>query len=141
MKRQGVRRAYVISRQGELELSHQDLLAPVAEFLRSSKDFAGHKAVFVWRENGTDALFFAFVHSTTRGLAQGGLRFQQYDGLGEQLSDGLRLSQGMTRKNALAGLWWGGGKGIITLPLEGGWPTRPASGGPTSWPTAVPWRV
>jgi glutamate dehydrogenase/leucine dehydrogenase len=29
------------------------------------------------------------------------------------LKDGLRLSAGMTRKNALAGLWWGGGKGIL----------------------------
>jgi glutamate dehydrogenase/leucine dehydrogenase len=29
------------------------------------------------------------------------------------LRDGLRLSLGMTRKNALAHLWWGGGKGLI----------------------------
>lgn len=28
------------------------------------------------------------------------------------LRDGLRLSAGMSRKSALAGLWWGGGKGI-----------------------------
>jgi leucine dehydrogenase len=27
--------------------------------------------------------------------------------------DGLRLSKGMTHKNALAGIWWGGGKGVI----------------------------
>ena len=27
--------------------------------------------------------------------------------------DGLRLARGMTRKCALAGLWWGGGKGLI----------------------------
>ncbi|MCA9522517.1 MAG: Glu/Leu/Phe/Val dehydrogenase, partial [Myxococcales bacterium] len=33
--------------------------------------------------------------------------------LGDALRDGLRLSRGMTRKNALAGLWWGGGKGVI----------------------------
>jgi len=29
------------------------------------------------------------------------------------LRDGMRLSKGMTRKNALANLWWGGGKGIM----------------------------
>ncbi len=29
------------------------------------------------------------------------------------LEDGLRLGAGMTFKNALAGLWWGGGKGVI----------------------------
>lgn len=120
MKRQGVRRAYVIFRNGELELSHPELLAPVAKFLRSSKDFARHEAIFIGREDGIDTLLFAFIHDTTRGLAQGGLRFQKYDRLGELLSDGLRLSQGMTRKNALAGLWWGGGKGIMPLPLGGG---------------------
>ncbi|KAJ3088161.1 hypothetical protein HK102_009423 [Quaeritorhiza haematococci] len=27
--------------------------------------------------------------------------------------DGLRLSKGMTHKNALAGIWWGGGKGVM----------------------------
>ena len=30
--------------------------------------------------------------------------------------DGIRLSKGMTHKNALAGLWWGGGKGVISRP-------------------------
>jgi glutamate dehydrogenase/leucine dehydrogenase len=34
------------------------------------------------------------------------------------VNDGLRLSQGMTRKNALAGLWWGGGKGVIPMTRE-----------------------
>ena len=29
------------------------------------------------------------------------------------LTDGLRLARGMTHKNALAGLWWGGGKGVM----------------------------
>ena len=29
------------------------------------------------------------------------------------MRDGLRLAQGMGRKSALAGLWWGGGKGLI----------------------------
>jgi glutamate dehydrogenase/leucine dehydrogenase len=120
MKRQGLWRAYAIYRDGRLELSHPELMVPVGEFLRTSKDFAGHEAVFIGREDGVDTLFFAFVHCTKRGLAQGGLRFQKYDGLADLLSDGLRLAQGMTRKNALAGLWWGGGKGIMPLPLEGG---------------------
>jgi glutamate dehydrogenase/leucine dehydrogenase len=31
----------------------------------------------------------------------------------EYLRDGLRLAKGMTHKNALAGLWWGGGKGVM----------------------------
>ena len=35
------------------------------------------------------------------------------------LRDGLRLSAGMTRKNALARLWWGGGKGLIARAADG----------------------
>lgn len=37
----------------------------------------------------------------------------QYNDMEHLLRDGLRLSMGMTNKNALAGLWWGGGKGVI----------------------------
>jgi glutamate dehydrogenase/leucine dehydrogenase len=31
------------------------------------------------------------------------------------MRDGLRLSLGMGRKNSLAGLHWGGGKGILLI--------------------------
>jgi glutamate dehydrogenase/leucine dehydrogenase len=37
------------------------------------------------------------------------------------LKDGLRLSEGMGRKNALAGLWWGGGKGGIARKVGDEW--------------------
>ncbi|MEO1366897.1 MAG: Glu/Leu/Phe/Val dehydrogenase dimerization domain-containing protein, partial [Acidobacteriota bacterium] len=43
----------------------------------------------------------------------GGLLFWSYDSVEDLVRDGLRLSRGMGHKNALAGLWWGGGKGII----------------------------
>ena len=36
-----------------------------------------------------------------------------YNTLEDYVRDGLRLAIGMGRKNALAGLWWGGGKGVI----------------------------
>ena len=61
----------------------------------------------------TGALFGAFVHRTNRGQGQGGLRHWPYANMAAFLRDGLRLAMGMTRKNALAGLWWGGGKGLI----------------------------
>ena len=109
----GVTRAFVISENGEITLSHPRLLAPLKAFFELSQDFANHEGVFIGREDGVPTLFFASVHDTRRGLAQGGLRFKPYDNLAEVLVDGLRLAQGMTRKNALAGLWWGGGKGIV----------------------------
>ncbi len=109
----GVTRAFVVSENGEMTLSHPGLLAPVKAFFELSQDFAHHEGVFIGREEGIPTLFFVFVHDTRRGLSQGGLRFKPYEGLADVLVDGLRLGRGMTRKNALAGLWWGGGKGIV----------------------------
>ncbi|MBI4614377.1 MAG: class I tRNA ligase family protein, partial [Planctomycetes bacterium] len=115
----GVSRAFVLFENGEFTLSHPALLAPVQAFFELSQDFAQHEGVFLGREEGFPTVFFAFVHDTRRGLAQGGLRFKRYDTTADVLVDGLRLARGMTRKNALAGLWWGGGKGVlpVTLPL------------------------
>ena len=112
---EGVRRLFIVCENGELTLSHPRILAPVKAFFELCQDFAQHEGVFIGREDGIPTLFFAFVHDTRRGLAQGGLRFDRYDNVAQVLVDGLRLSQGMTRKNALAGLWWGGGKGIIPV--------------------------
>ncbi len=114
----GVTRAFVVSENGEITLSHPRLLAPLKAFFELSQDFADHEGIFIGREAGVPTLFFAVVHDTRRGLSQGGLRFKPYDNVAEVLVDGLRLAQGMTRKNALAGLWWGGGKGIVAATRE-----------------------
>lgn len=113
---QNVYRAYIVCNDGEFTISRPELLEPIRNFLEKSKDFSQHEAIFIGREDAVDTLFFAFVHDTRRGLAQGGLRFWKYETVESLLTDGLRLAQGMTRKNALAGLWWGGGKGIMPLP-------------------------
>jgi len=68
-----------------------------------------------------DMIHGAFVHRTNRGQAAGGVRFWQYDSVEDYLRDGLRLAAGMTFKNALAGLWWGGGKGVIAHNPELDW--------------------
>ncbi|HYK06096.1 MAG TPA: Glu/Leu/Phe/Val dehydrogenase dimerization domain-containing protein [Thermoanaerobaculia bacterium] len=116
LDRANIWRAYVLYENGEIRLSHEEL-APVRSFFERSRDFAQHEAVFFERERrGLNTIFTAFVHDTRRGLAQGGLRLWKYESMADLLSDGLRLSQGMTRKNALADLHWGGGKGIIALP-------------------------
>jgi leucine dehydrogenase len=53
------------------------------------------------------------IHSTRLGPAVGGTRFWQYNSADEALTDALRLARGMTYKNALAELPFGGGKAII----------------------------
>jgi glutamate dehydrogenase/leucine dehydrogenase len=98
---------------GELRV-HPEGLVELAELLREpSSGYQAHEAVFLEVGRRSGALLSAFVHTTCRGQAQGGLRCWSYDTLAELLRDGLRLSRAMGRKNALAGLWWGGGKGIL----------------------------
>jgi leucine dehydrogenase len=56
------------------------------------------------------------IHSTRLGPAAGGCRFWSYPGLSEATEDGIRLAQGMSYKNALAGLPLGGGKAVLRKP-------------------------
>jgi leucine dehydrogenase len=53
------------------------------------------------------------IHSTALGPAAGGTRLWSYASDDDALHDALRLSQGMSFKNAMAGLSFGGGKGVI----------------------------
>jgi leucine dehydrogenase len=58
------------------------------------------------------------VHSTALGPAVGGTRLWRYANVEEALNDALRLARGMTYKNALAGLPFGGGKSVILATNE-----------------------
>ncbi|HSE33510.1 MAG TPA: Glu/Leu/Phe/Val dehydrogenase [Pyrinomonadaceae bacterium] len=62
-------------------------------------------------ENGYHG--FIAIHSTKLGPAIGGTRFWQYRNEQEAVDDVLRLARGMTYKNALADIPFGGGKSII----------------------------
>ncbi len=53
------------------------------------------------------------IHDTRLGPALGGTRFWNYGTSADALTDVLRLSRGMTYKNAIAGLNFGGGKAVI----------------------------
>jgi glutamate dehydrogenase/leucine dehydrogenase len=103
----------VLDEHGVPRPSHPEL-QPLADFLTAdTRDAYGHEGVYLAVGRRSGALLTAFVHWTDRGQAAGGLRHWRYGTFEALVRDGLRLSCGMTRKNALAGLWWGGGKGII----------------------------
>jgi len=59
---------------------------------------------------------FIVVHSTRLGPAAGGCRLWRYATDADAVADALRLAEGMTYKNALAGLPFGGGKAVIRMP-------------------------
>jgi leucine dehydrogenase len=58
------------------------------------------------------------IHSTRRGPAFGGCRMWHYADEAAARRDALRLSEGMSLKNALADLPFGGGKAVIMAPNE-----------------------
>jgi glutamate dehydrogenase/leucine dehydrogenase len=112
---QGIRRFSFVfdEKRGSLVPSHPQL-QPVADYLTSDgRDFAFHEGLFFQLHSDRRTLLGAFVHRTCRGQAAGGVRYWHYDSMEDYFRDGLRLAKGMTRKCALAGLWWGGGKGVI----------------------------
>ena len=76
-------------------------------------DFDNHEQVVYCSDEASGLKAIIAVHSTALGPAAGGCRFWDYATDEEALKDVLRLSKGMTYKNAMAGLKLGGGKGVI----------------------------
>ena len=81
--------------------------------LFDSPDFEGHEGVHAFFDEKTGLKSIIAVHSTARGPAAGGCRMWDYSSAGAALTDALRLSRGMSYKNAMADLEFGGGKAVI----------------------------
>ncbi|MDB5584730.1 MAG: amino acid dehydrogenase, partial [Bradyrhizobium sp.] len=81
-----------------------DAIAAVPERVHSFDDRStGLKGVIV-------------IHSTRMGPAAGGCRFHAYASDHDRSMDAVRLAEGMSYKNALAGLPLGGGKAVLQMP-------------------------
>lgn len=76
-------------------------------------DFADHEGVLFVRDAASGLRAIIAVHDTALGPACGGCRMWPYATEAEALRDVLRLSKGMSYKNAMAGLPLGGGKSVI----------------------------
>ena len=76
-------------------------------------DFDGHEEVVCVSCSRSGLQAVIAIHSTALGPALGGIRCWSYDSGSAAIRDALRLSRGMTYKNALAGLDLGGGKSVI----------------------------
>lgn len=76
-------------------------------------DFDDHEGVHLFRDHDAGLTAIIAVHSTALGPAAGGVRFWHYLNKADAITDALRLSRGMSYKNAMAGLPMGGGKGVI----------------------------
>lgn len=76
-------------------------------------DFDDHEQVVFCSDKASGLQAIIAVHSTKLGAAVGGCRMWDYASDADALVDVLRLSKGMTYKNAMAGLTMGGGKSVI----------------------------
>ncbi|MGI8451585.1 MAG: Glu/Leu/Phe/Val dehydrogenase dimerization domain-containing protein, partial [Streptosporangiaceae bacterium] len=75
-----------------------------------------HEEVIVRRGPRSGLPIIVALHSTALGQAVGGCRVWPYADWRDGLDDALRLSAGMTRKCAVAGLANGGGKTVVAVP-------------------------
>ncbi|MEM8878241.1 MAG: Glu/Leu/Phe/Val dehydrogenase dimerization domain-containing protein [Pseudomonadota bacterium] len=79
----------------------------------SHPEFDTHQTIQFVSDAASGLRAIIAVHDTTLGPALGGCRRWRYDTEQDALTDVLRLSAGMTLKNAAAGLDLGGGKAVI----------------------------
>ncbi len=77
------------------------------------REFDGHEQVVFGFDEATGLRSIIAIHSTVLGPAAGGCRMWPYASTSEAITDVLRLSRGMSYKNAMAGLPFGGGKAVI----------------------------
>ena len=76
-------------------------------------EFDNHESLHYFYDEPTGLKAIVAVHSTALGPAAGGTRRWIYSNDGDALTDVLRLSRGMSYKNAVSGLKFGGGKAVI----------------------------
>jgi leucine dehydrogenase len=78
-----------------------------------AEDFDHHETVAFFDDKKSGLRAIIAIHSTALGPACGGTRMYPYASGDAALTDVLRLSRGMSYKNAIADLPLGGGKAVI----------------------------
>jgi leucine dehydrogenase len=76
-------------------------------------DFDHHETVAFFDDKKSGLKAIIAIHSTALGAACGGTRMYPYASGDAAMTDALRLSRGMSYKNAIANLPLGGGKAVI----------------------------
>ena len=76
-------------------------------------EFDDHESLHFFTDQASGLRAIIAVHSTALGPAAGGCRRWSYANDAAAITDALRLSRGMTYKNAVAELPFGGGKAVI----------------------------
>jgi leucine dehydrogenase len=77
-----------------------------------------HESIHYIDDVDTGLTGVIIIHSTSLGPAAGGCRLWPYASHADLVTDARRLAEGMSFKNALAGLPFGGGKAVLMAPLQ-----------------------
>lgn len=75
--------------------------------------YDGHEGVHFFHDEESGLRAVIAIHSTALGPSAGGTRMWDYPDSMSMVTDVLRLSQGMSYKNAMASIPHGGGKAVI----------------------------
>jgi leucine dehydrogenase len=91
----------------------------------ANREYDRHEKIIFAEDASIGFRCFIAVHNTHRGPALGGCRYRpDYRDDADAITDVLRLSKGMTYKNATAGLDLGGGKCVMVGPASQAKPTE-----------------
>lgn len=108
----GTCRAYALHSPSQQVIEMAEL-KHLADYVNTSPDLRDHAALLLGLGEHTDVLFGIGIHQLKYGTPLGGTRESSYSRVGGILDEMLRLSWGMSVKNAVADLPHGGGKSII----------------------------
>ncbi|WP_438731722.1 Leu/Phe/Val dehydrogenase [Parasphingorhabdus sp. DH2-15] len=92
---------------------------PESALMWNLPDFDKHECIHMVHDEATGLRAIIALHSTYLGPAAGGTRFWHYTDPAHAITDALRLSRGMSYKNAMADLPMGGGKAVILAGNDG----------------------
>ncbi|XP_060596909.1 leucine dehydrogenase-like isoform X2 [Ruditapes philippinarum] len=117
LKDKKISRCYIISEEGNVKYSHDELKELIPESELKSLDFE-HEAIFFYSGTRSDCLMSVFLWRTDRGQGVGGVDYRAISSMAELILDGNKFSKGLGIKSALAGMWAGGGKGFVLAPVS-----------------------
>lgn len=118
LESQNVTRCFITNKGDQLCASHEFLQDWLDPDVLSNLEYDKHEAIFFGRGTRTNCLLTVFLWRTSRGQGVGGVDLRNMNSMADLLAEGNRFSKNLGIKSALAGLWAGGGKGIIVPSSE-----------------------
>ncbi|XP_052780843.1 valine dehydrogenase-like isoform X2 [Mya arenaria] len=119
LQQEHIERCFISNLDGQVKCSHK-LLSELFPTNQLNGLEYEHDAIFFEKGHRTGCLLSVFLWKTNRGQGIGGVDFRPKTSMAELIKHGCRFSKALGVKCALAGMWVGGGKGLISFPDDTG---------------------